>query len=68
MNGAYEPYFYDNSDSELGLANVNGIYIYSGNVKCEYIVYRKKPNFFWFSIHDKNFNNVCYDTLMIKLD
>ena len=68
MKGAYETYFYDNSDSEFGLANVNRIYIYSGNVKCEYNVYRKKPNFFWFSIHEKNFNNVCYDTLMIKLD
>ena len=42
----------------------NSLTIYSGNLKCRYWVDRKEPDYFWFQIDERNFNNVCFDTLM----
>ena len=40
--------------------------IFSGNLHCSYFVSIKSPNFFWFKLNERNFNNACFDTLMTR--
>ena len=64
LNGAWENSCWDGDD----IVDINycRFTIYSGNLHCDYFVSIKSPNFFWFSLSERNFNNVCFDTLMTR--
>ena len=63
VKGAWEGQYDERSEFGPGSTTLR---IYSGNLFCEYYVYRKNPDYFWFKSAEKNFSNLCFDTLMKK--
>ena len=61
LKGVWESNYYERSEYGPGSTT---LIIYSGNLTCKYWVYRKEPDYFWFKSEEKNFSNVCFDTLM----
>ena len=61
LKGAWESTYREATEFSFGS---NSLTIYSGNLKCRYWVDRKEPDYFWFQLDERNFDNLCFDTLM----